>query len=138
MDSGRGTIKYYGLKEKLTNSVFFEKIYLMLVEFRGENMISDKVKLTAKDILEKEFKPGMRGYKQEDVDKFLDLIIKDYETFHQEIEDLQQENLRLKKQVEESNRRTPSPQQQTGTTNFDILKRLSNLEKHVFGNKLYD
>ncbi|MGD6803298.1 cell division regulator GpsB [Rossellomorea vietnamensis] len=101
-------------------------------------MISDKVKLTAKDILEKEFKPGMRGYKQEDVDKFLDLIIKDYETFHQEIEDLQQENLRLKKQVEESNRRTPSPQQQTGTTNFDILKRLSNLEKHVFGNKLYD
>ncbi|MGM0845463.1 MAG: cell division regulator GpsB [Bacillota bacterium] len=101
-------------------------------------MISDKVKLTAKDILEKEFKSGMRGYKPEDVDKFLDLIIKDYETFHQEIEDLQQENLRLKKQVEESNRRAPSPQQQTGTTNFDILKRLSNLEKHVFGNKLYD
>lgn len=125
------------MKEKLTNNAFFEKIYLMLVEFRGENMISDKVKLTAKDILEKEFKPGMRGYKQEDVDKFLDLIIKDYETFHQEIEDLQQENLRLKKQVEESNRRTPS-QQQTGTTNFDILKRLSNLEKHVFGSKLYD
>jgi DivIVA domain-containing protein len=110
----------------------------MLVEFRGENMISDKVKLTAKDILEKEFKSGMRGYKQEDVDKFLDLIIKDYETFHQEIEDLQQENLRLKKQVEESSRRAPSQQQQTGTTNFDILKRLSNLEKHVFGSKLYD
>ena len=100
-------------------------------------MISDKVKLTAKDILEKEFKSGMRGYKQEDVDKFLDLIIKDYETFHQEIEDMQQENLRLKKQLEESNRRAPS-QQQTGTTNFDILKRLSNLEKHVFGSKLYD
>ncbi|HJV15879.1 MAG TPA: cell division regulator GpsB, partial [Bacillales bacterium] len=28
--------------------------------------------------------------------------------------------------------------QPAGTTNFDILKRLSNLEKHVFGNKLYD
>ncbi|MFC7783593.1 MULTISPECIES: cell division regulator GpsB [unclassified Rossellomorea] len=102
-------------------------------------MISDKVKLTAKDILEKEFKSGMRGYKQEDVDKFLDLIIKDYETFHQEIEDLQQENLRLKKQVEgASKQRSAAPTQQTGTTNFDILKRLSNLEKHVFGNKLYD
>ncbi|HBJ02604.1 MAG TPA: cell division regulator GpsB, partial [Lysinibacillus sp.] len=25
-----------------------------------------------------------------------------------------------------------------GTTNFDILKRLSNLEKHVFGSKLYE
>ena len=28
--------------------------------------------------------------------------------------------------------------QTAGTTNFDILKRLSNLEKHVFGDKLYD
>lgn len=100
-------------------------------------MLSDKVKLTAKDILEKEFKTGVRGYKQEDVDKFLDLIIKDYETFHQEIEDLQQENLRLKKQNEDASKRQPAPQP-AGTTNFDILKRLSNLEKHVFGNKLYD
>ncbi len=100
-------------------------------------MLSDKVKLTAKDILEKEFKTAMRGYKPEDVDKYLDLVIKDYETFHQEIEDLQQENLRLKKQLEEASRR-PSTQAAAGTTNFDILKRLSNLEKHVFGNKLYD
>ncbi|MDQ6599416.1 MULTISPECIES: cell division regulator GpsB [Bacillus] len=100
-------------------------------------MLSDKVKLTAKDILEKEFKTAVRGYKQEDVDKFLDLIIKDYEVFHQEIDDLQQENLRLRKQLEETSRRQPISQP-AGTTNFDILKRLSNLEKHVFGSKLYD
>ena len=100
-------------------------------------MVSDKVKLTAKDILEKEFKTGVRGYKQEDVDKYLNLIIKDYEMFQQEIEDLQQENLRLRKQLEETSRRQPVTQP-AGTTNFDILKRLSNLEKHVFGNKLYD
>jgi DivIVA domain-containing protein len=100
-------------------------------------MLADKVKLTAKDILEKEFKTSVRGYKQEDVDKFLDLIIKDYETFHQEVEELQQENLRLRKQLEEASRRQPAAQP-AGTTNFDILKRLSNLEKHVFGNKLYE
>ena len=47
-------------------------------------MISDKIKLTAKDILEKEFKTGMRGYQQE-VDKFLDMIIKDYEAFHKSL-----------------------------------------------------
>lgn len=99
-------------------------------------MQSDKIKLTAKDILEKEFKTSMRGYKPEDVDKFLDLVIKDYETFHQEIEDLQQENMRLKKQAEDAARRPAA--QTAGTTNFDILKRLSNLEKHVFGSKLYD
>ena len=102
-------------------------------------MLSDKTKLTAKDILEKEFKTGVRGYKQEEVDQFLDLVIKDYEVFHQEIESLQQENMKLKKQLEEQPRRTVQPvQQATGTTNFDILKRLSNLEKHVFGSKLYE
>ncbi len=99
-------------------------------------MLADKVKLTAKDILEKEFKTAMRGYKPEDVDKFLDLIIKDYETFHQEIEELQQENMRLRKQVEDAAKRPTT--QTAGTTNFDILKRLSNLEKHVFGSKLYE
>ncbi|MBN6888473.1 DivIVA domain-containing protein [Cytobacillus horneckiae] len=102
-------------------------------------MLSDKIKLTAKDILEKEFKTAMRGYRPEDVDKFLDLIIKDYETLHAEIEELQQENMKLKKQLENSSNRPAAPQQQpAGTTNFDILKRLSNLEKHVFGSKLYD
>ncbi|WP_338473252.1 cell division regulator GpsB [Niallia sp. XMNu-256] len=99
-------------------------------------MLADKVKLTAKDILEKEFKSAMRGYKPEDVDKFLDYIIKDYETFHQEIEELQQENMRLRKQLEEASKRPAT--QTAGTTNFDILKRLSNLEKHVFGSKLYE
>ena len=80
----------------------------------------------------------MRGYKQEEVDKFFDYIIKDYETFHQEIEELQQENMRLKKQLEDASRRPTATVQTAGTTNFDILKRLSNLEKHVFGSKLYD
>ncbi|HZG59796.1 MAG TPA: cell division regulator GpsB [Anoxybacillus sp.] len=98
-------------------------------------MLSDRIKLTVKDILEKEFKISMRGYNQDEVDKFLDLIIKDYETFHQQIEELQQENMRLKRQLEEAQKRQPT---QAGTTNFDILQRLSNLEKHVFGSKLYD
>lgn len=98
-------------------------------------MLADKVKLSAKEILEKEFKTAVRGYKQEDVDKFLDLVIKDYEAFHQEIEELRQENLNLKKRLEEASKRRPA---QSNTTNFDILKRLSNLEKHVFGSKLYD
>lgn len=119
---------------------FFEKIELELwgkcIEVKM--IMADKIKLTAKDILEKDFKTAMRGYKPEDVDKFLDLIIKDYESFHQEIEELQQENLRLKRQVEESFKKQPTPPPPTGTTNFDILKRLSNLEKHVFGSKLFD
>ncbi|WP_078546204.1 cell division regulator GpsB [Litchfieldia alkalitelluris] len=99
-------------------------------------MQSDKIKLSSKDILEKEFKTGLKGYKQVDVDKYLDVIIKDYEAFQQLVEELRQENYRLKKQLDESHKKQPT--QQTGTTNFDILKRLSNLEKHVFGSKLFD
>ena len=72
-------------------------------------MLSDKIKLTAKDILEKDFKTAMRGYKPEDVDQFLDLIIKDYEVFHQEIEDLRQENVKLKKQAESQLTRSAQP-----------------------------
>ena len=104
-------------------------------------MFSDKLKLTAKDILEKEFKTGLRGYQQEEVDKFLDLIIKDYETFHKEIEGLRQENARLKRMMDEQKTKQPAPpvQQPVYTSaNTDILKRLSNLEKAVFGSKLYE
>ncbi|UOY93427.1 cell division regulator GpsB [Ectobacillus sp. JY-23] len=104
-------------------------------------MLSDKLKLTAKEILEKEFKTGIRGYQQEEVDKFLDMVIKDYETFHQELESLQQENARLKRLLEEQKLK-PSPVASTppvyNNTNTDILRRLSNLEKAVFGSKLYD
>lgn len=101
-------------------------------------MLSDKIKLTSKEILEKEFKSGMRGYKAEDVDKFLDVVIKDYETFYQEYDLLFQENARLKRQVEEAGKKPQQTNTNSGSTNFDILRRLSNLEKHVFGSKLYD
>mgnify|MGYP005996576331 CR=1 FL=1 len=101
-------------------------------------MLSDKIKLTSKEILEKELKSGMRGYKAEDVDKFLDVVIKDYETFYQEYDLLLQENARLKRQVEEAGKKPQQTNTNSGSTNFDILRRLSNLEKHVFGSKLYD
>ena len=111
-------------------------------------MISDKIKLTAKDILEKEFKTGMRGYQQEEVDKFLDMIIKDYEAFHKEFDQLKQQNVRLKRELEEQKvavaqapqqpAPTPVAQPVYNNTNTDILKRLSNLEKAVFGSKLYE
>ncbi|MBU9671929.1 cell division regulator GpsB [Planococcus sp. CP5-4] len=92
------------------------------------------IKYAAKDILEKDFKTAMRGYNQDEVDHFLDEIIQDYELYNKKIEQLQNENRRLRTELEESPQKqaTPAP----GTTNFDILRRLSHLENHVFGNKL--
>jgi DivIVA domain-containing protein len=100
-------------------------------------------KLSKNEIYEKDFKTSMRGYNQDEVDQFLDDIIKDYEAFENRIQWLEQETERLKKEtttLNEQTRKQPTTQQQpsTGNTNYDILRRLSNLEKHVFGSKLYD
>jgi len=96
-------------------------------------MTINRVQLSETDILEKEFKKSMRGYNEEDVDEFLDIIIKDYEAFNQEIERLKQENERFRKSAEQpiSRKQATAPNQ----VNYDVLKRLSNLEKAVFGQK---
>src|SRR5699024_1121425 len=99
---------------------------------------------TPKDILQQEFKSKMRGYDPIEVDEFLDGVIKDYETYNKEILDLQEENDRLNAKISQLNKTQAvtarkqtekAPKSQT-VTNFDILKRLSNLEKEVFGKKL--
>ena len=89
-------------------------------------------------ILEKEFKKNFKGYNVEEVDSFLDEIIQDYETFQKVVAQLREENRQLKEEIQSTPKRQPVASAAAGTTNFDILKRLSNLEKHVFGSKLYE
>ncbi len=102
--------------------------------YRGDLMTVNRVQLSTNDILEKEFKKSMRGYNEEEVDEFLDIIIQDYEALNQEIERLRQENERFKKSTDQQ---PVTRKQTTGTqVNYDVLKRLSNLEKAVFGQKL--
>lgn len=60
-------------------------------------MSINRVQLSGKDILEKDFKTAMRGYNQEEVDEFLDIIIQDYDLFKQEVDRLQAENEKLRK-----------------------------------------
>ncbi|MGX4686541.1 cell division regulator GpsB [Vagococcus sp. JNUCC 83] len=102
-----------------------------------------KLNLSARDILQKEFKSKVRGYDPVEVDEFLDTVIKDYETYNQELLTLREENHRLVNKVDQltQSQATLSRMKQdvpnpTSVTNFDILKRLSNLEKEVFGKKL--
>lgn len=99
-----------------------------------------KIIHTADDILQKDFDIKMRGYDQIEVDQYLDEIIKDYGTFQREIAKLKDENQRLKTEIEQLNREqelySQTPKQNQTVTNFDILKRLSNLERKVFGDKL--
>ena len=103
--------------------------------------MNDRITLTMQDILEKEFKIDARGYRPQEVDKFLDLIIQDYKSFQDEIDDLKLEVERLVVELDETSKQSDFRAQSQGSnqstvTNFDILKRLSNLERHVFGSKL--
>lgn len=100
------------------------------------------IKFTANDILEKEFKKSVKGYHVDQVDKYLDEIMEDYQKFEAVIAELQQENMRLQEQLSARPRKVEPEikqvQQPVATTNYDILKRLANLERHVFGDKLSD
>lgn len=114
----------------------------------------ENVNFTPKDILQKEFRQKMRGYDPNDVDAFLDSVIKDYESFSKEIQELEDQNQRLRVQVDELNKQValsasassgsiPTPsgrvmnsQPMSSATNMDILKRLSNLERRVFGSQI--
>ena|SRR5699024_5707609 len=101
----------------------------------------NRIELRTEDILEKKFKKQLFGFKQEEVDDFLDKVIRDYQAFQNEIDMLKQELERFKKstdpqpQVEPQRPKKPVAPYQV---NYDVLKRLSNLEKAVFGQKVAD
>lgn len=109
------------------------------------------IKLSAKIILDKDFKTGLRGYSQDEVDQFLDEIIQDYESFEQVLKQKEARIAELEQQLHDAQagqntsaqpvlekQEAPIVQQANNVTNYDILKRLANLEKRVFGDKLYD
>ena len=104
-------------------------------------MYQDRILLTCKDILEKEFKIDTRGYRPQEVDKFLDAIIRDYEEFLKIIKEIEndkkeliEDNIKLKQEVR--NLRTKievlKESSHTEVSNADLLRRLSNLEKIIY------
>ena len=103
-------------------------------------MYEDKRVLTAKDILEKDFKLDARGYRPQEVDQFLDLIIKDYVSSEAndkrnmtEIRALEEENAKLKAEIRNLKASLDIAGSNKGVTNVDLLKRISDLEKVVYG-----
>ena len=104
-------------------------------------MYNENINLTPQDILDKDFNVDTRGYRPQEVDKFLDIIIKDYTEYNaiikrlvKDLKGLDEENALLKKEI----RRLKESEElnsanQSRMTNLDLLKRISNLEKAVFG-----
>ena len=104
-------------------------------------MYNDRITLPMQDILEKEFKIDARGYRLQEVDKFLDVIIKDYNEYNNIIKSLEkekrelaQENTVLKNEVR--NLKSSIEAARIGEkeiTNVDLLRRISQLEKIILG-----
>ena len=106
-------------------------------------MYQNKITLMPQDILEKDFKIDTRGYRLKEVDQFLDQIISDYEQFYAIIDSLEKEKanmlkeiMSLKQELRNASMNVEMARQSTDTTeisNLDILRRLSQLEKAVYG-----
>ena len=105
-------------------------------------MYQERILLTGKDILEKEFKIDTRGYRPQEVDKFLDVIIRDYEEFVSIIKELEndkksilEENIKLKQDIRSLKTKLEVLKEGNSrdVSNVDLLKRLSNLEKIIYG-----
>ena len=107
-------------------------------------MMFEEISLTPQEILDKDFKLDTRGYRPQEVDKFLDVIIADYTKFisivkreESEKKELIEENLRLKQELRENQEKMELLKNTSSKelTNVDMLRRLSILEKVVFGDK---
>ena len=111
-------------------------------------MYNEKIFLTPQEILDKEFKIDARGYRPQEVDKFLDMVIRDYTEFittikkqEKDIRDLTDDNMKLKSEIRrlrasiEAARDGEGEEGIRSVNNVDLLRRLSQLEKIVFGSE---
>jgi DivIVA domain-containing protein len=99
--------------------------------------------LSPQDILHKQFKLDVNGYRVKEVDRFLDVIIEDYQMFDRlvqklenRIKELESENENLTSRCRDLKTKANSlgDTQNISTNSVDVLKRLSQLEQIVFGN----
>ena len=117
--------------------------WLVILNHEGDYMLNDKIMLTPEEIYEKEFKVDARGYRPQEVDNFLDNVIKDYTEFlriikglERELGSLTNENRELKNQIRKLQTELESQEgsnESAGVSNVDLLRRISQLEKFVYG-----
>ena len=105
--------------------------------------------ITSLEIKDKKFSSKFRGFDPEEVDEFLDDVIKDYGVYIALVKELQEENAKLKAKASSAPASRPAYASATSepsrananvasASNYDILKRVSRLEKEVFGKQIVE
>jgi len=119
--------------------------YIINTDKKVNDVYSDRIFLTPQEILEKEFKVDARGYRPQEVDKFLDMVIRDYSEYisiikkqEKDIKDLTEDNMKLKQELRRLKTTIAAAEDgEVGSVrninNVDLLRRISQLEKIVFG-----
>ena len=105
--------------------------------------MKNEVVLNPETLYNWDFKVDARGYRPQEVDKVLDMVISDYKAYdrmEKELKErialLNEEILELKHQLRTANEREEIlKSSDKEITNLDILKRVSNLEKIIYGKK---
>lgn len=104
-------------------------------------MYNDRITLSSSEIFEKEFKIDARGYRLQEVDKFLDIVIHDYNEYNSIIKELaiknnelleENDNLKNEIRILKSNLEALKYNEKE-VTNVDLIRRVSQLEKIIFG-----
>ena len=104
-------------------------------------MYGDRITLSSSEILEKEFKIDARGYRLQEVDKFLDIVIHDYNEYNSIVKELAiqnnelaGENERLKTEIRNLKSNLDALKYaEKEVTNVDLIRRVSQLEKIILG-----
>lgn len=105
--------------------------------------MNNEIVLSEETLLNYDFKIDTRGYRPQEVDKLLDIVINDYKTWRKvekayktKIDELNKEILELKHQLRIANENMQIyKSSDKEVTNIDLLKRVSNLEKIIYGDK---
>ena len=104
-------------------------------------MFSDRIALSSAEIFEKEFKIDAKGYRLQEVDKFLDIVIHDYNEYNSIVKELAiqnnelaEENERLKTEIRNLKSNLDALKYaEKEVTNVDLIRRVSQLEKIILG-----
>ena len=104
-------------------------------------MFGERIYLTVQELLDYDFKIDARGYRPQEVDKVLDMVIRDeteyintIKNYEKEIKNLTNDNLVLKNEIKRLNLelQNSNVNNREAIGNVDLLKRISQLEKVVY------
>ena len=104
-------------------------------------MKADEILLTPDMIYNWDFKMDARGYRPQEVDKVLDMVMNDYQTYQRklkekqdQIESLTNEILELKHKLRNAKANMEIVKNSSReVTNVDLLRGVSQLEKIIYG-----